>query len=394
MKRWLLVYGPLGMGGIETLIVRLANHLASEGKDVAVLHSGGENVPLLSPDVTPLEYASRQSAIGLGSRWLGREQAPAALISFDPISAALGLAIEAAAPGGRAVHLSGIYHPRAFFMDGERADRRWLNRMVAEAVGFERLFFMNEESRAEKQRRWEVALHRSPIIPVPVEERNRQWSRAASEVPLRIVSVGRLTDFKQYNIGASFIVRRLLDDGVEVSWDIYGDGALEPEVRAAIERQGVSKQLRLCGTLPYAQLASTLLDYDLFVGLGTAALEASMLGIPTIAATDSSAEGSYGWFHQLPFGNLGERQEGKEPTHRIEQLIRDYRAMPQADRMTLSQDLHSGALRYALPGVARQLEALADAAPSGGAPRAKRLTSMLYGLLTDSLPIRMVRALR
>ncbi|MBK6812637.1 MAG: glycosyltransferase [Sandaracinaceae bacterium] len=228
------------------------------------------------------------------------------IISFDPISAARGLHVEhQCSLRGRVTHLSGVFHPRAYFMNGERKDRIALNQCVAQAVGYDHLFFMNEECRRAHAKRWNVDLRGSAIATLPVDMCEDAWAPESSG-RLRIVSVGRLVEFKAYNVEAPKMAALLRDAGLLVTWDIYGDGPLGAEIRNEIERQGVGDSVRLLGELPYRDFQKTVVGYDLFIGMGTAALESAMVGVPTICATDGERERCYGFLHELPYGNVGE----------------------------------------------------------------------------------------
>ena len=93
-QRWLLVYGWLRPGGIETLIVRTANHLVASGKEVAIACLEGPLASLLSPDVTLIDMSNLATMRDGARAWLAKSRDPVAMLSFDPISAAAGLAIE------------------------------------------------------------------------------------------------------------------------------------------------------------------------------------------------------------------------------------------------------------------------------------------------------------
>ena len=390
-RRYLLAYGALHTAGIETLIVRLANHLVRDGGDVAVCFSGGVLASALDGRVAQLDYAGLTDAVRRSCNWLSDLPACAAvLISFDPISAALALAIETGAPVGvRVAHLSGVYHPRAYHMTGERRDRVWLNRLVARAVGDSHLFYMNRETRDDHAAQWGVDLSGSAIIPVPVDAMPRVWM-PRSGPSLKVVSVGRLTDFKQYNLGIPGIVRDCHAAGVEVDWDIYGTGPLAAEMIAEIAHCGVADHVAMKGHLAYHQMPETVTGYDLFVGLGTAALEAAMQGVPTIAATDSQQRASYGYFHQLPFGNLGERQATPAP-YDIGDMLIDHARLDDAGRIDLSEQAHAAAMYYAMPDIVRMLYQLAEDVPPPPGRRFKRAVAALYRALTDSHLVKLLR---
>ncbi|MBV9528563.1 hypothetical protein [Sphingomonas sp.] len=389
----LLVFGILANGGIQTLIVRIANHLAGLGKPVAVCCEYGPLVELLDPGVELLLWTDPRDAPKLAVSWMRQQAAPITIVSFDPISAAMGLGIETRLPpGSPLVHISGVYHQRAYFMTGERRDRVLLNRLVARAVGWQRLFFQNAETRDGHRRLFGASLRESAIIPLGVAERQSRWVDRG-ERNLRIVSVGRLVDFKAYNVGAPQIVRTALETGRSLSWDIYGTGPLEDVIRSEIERQDVPSQVRVMGELPYARFDATVADYDLFVGCGTAALEAAMVGVPVIGVADSSRDGSYGFLHELPFGNTGELQDHL-PTHRIGALIERFREASAAERQALSEQSRGAALRYGMTETVRMLETLAGSSTTSSSRLRKWLVARLYEAATQSAPIRYVRKLR
>jgi len=389
----LLVFGPLVNGGIQTLIVRIANHLANIGQPVGVCCGDGSLVELLDRRVDLLLWTDARQVPALGASWLRQQTDGSVLVSFDPISAALGLAIEARLPRHwPATHISGVYHQRAFFMTGERADRIILNRLVARAVGLPRLFFQNAETRRGHRRLFGAAIEDSVIIPLGVTERDPRWVNRGS-VDLTIVSVGRLVDFKAYNVGAPAIVRAALDAGRPIRWDIYGTGPLTGAIQREIQRHSVQSHVRLLGDLPYAAFDSTVGRYDLFVGCGTAALEAAMLGVPVIGVTDSSLEGSYGFLDELPFGNTGELQE-HPPPYTIGALIEHFRNASLAERQAISHRTRAAALPYEMGEIVNSLERLANAAGGASPYWRKRLVAQLYRAATLSWPVRFARKVR
>ena len=210
------------------------------------------------------------------------------------------------------------------------------------------------------------------------------------EPPLRIISIGRLTGFKQYNLGIAAIARSCRDAGVAVQWDIYGSGPLADEMAREIARHEVGDAVTMNGILPYADLAETVVRHDLFVGLGTAALEAAMLGVPSITATDSERRRSYGYLHQLPFGNVGERQAAPPP-YDIGDLIVDFARLDEAGRVRLSEQGHAAAMRYAMPDIVESLFQLAKTVPAPPARWFKRVVANFYRATTDSWAANLVR---
>ncbi|WP_300974834.1 glycosyltransferase [Sphingomonas sp. LHG3406-1] len=392
MKRpILMLYGELRHGGVETLIIRIANHFSAGGREVALCVPGGELLGGLHAGVTLLRWTDHDHAVDLARKWLATHEQPI-LLTFDPISLGLGLAAEIDVPEDRKMaHLSGVYHPQAFFMNAERSDRRWVNAQLARALGLERLYFMNEECRASHAQAWRANLSSSPLIPLPVEVRAQTWSAAKAD-PLTIMSVGRLVDFKRYNHNAGDIAEQLARDGIEVRWDIFGDGDDREAVEQALAKSRTSR-VRLHPTLSYPSFLEQVGKAQLFVGMGTASLEAAMAGTPTLVATVGRDDSSYGFVHELPFGNVGEEQAGRPPQSLKDQIAK-FASLPEFERQRLSMQGREMALRYSLDGFETAIDQLATRNAGSSTLLHKRAVALFYQCVTRSLPIRAARWLR
>lgn len=342
-----LVYGPMLIGGIETLIVRVANFLAKRKYVVTLIAEDGPLLAALLPAIRKVIYRGTRHIRQVAQQ--GEIFDPTAsdvlLLSFDPISAHRTLLIEKFIPATcKFRHISGVFHPSAYFMPGERWDRALLNKLLAFGLGTDALFFMNEACRDSHAAKWRTNLSHCAIIPLPIKWAPAKWANTRSPT-LRIVSVGRLVQFKAYNLGAAKIAAACRAQGISLTWDIYGDGPQKDQIAKEIQRTSTQDIVFLKGTLPYEQLSATIQYYDLFVGMGTAALEAAALGIPTICATTDYADTCYGYIHNLPFGNVGETQ-CSTPTVAIGSLLKEYALSASDFRSEVSRLCRDAALRY------------------------------------------------
>ena len=91
------------------------------------------------------------------------------------------------------------------------------------------------------------------FTPVPARDRS----------PLRVVSIGRLIEFKgfQHLIGAAGILKR---QGVPVEIRIIGDGPMRPELEARIAQEGVADSVTLLGVRSQEDVKRELAECDLF----------------------------------------------------------------------------------------------------------------------------------
>lgn len=345
------------------MILRVANFLARQGRMVDVcVNPGGDLESLFDPRVTVRHYHDMDVLRGHFLQMLGVVNNPTILISFDSSSAARGMMVANEFRKEAALyHVTGVFHPTDYFMPGQPQDRVWLNARVAKALTPHSMFFMNQECRDSHAAWLQRDLADSAIIPLPLDAPDAMWQPVCG-TELRIVSVGRLVDFKAYNLGAPWILKQLLEAGVDASWDIYGYGELEPTLRDTVVDAGVEKKLRLCGKLAYERYGELAGSYDVFVGMGTSAIEAAMSGLPTIVATVGEKRGSHGFIQELPFGNVGERICGRA-LRDICELLQQYSEMTTQDRLLLSKAGKHSVVGFSVPAFITRLEAFAMKEP-------------------------------
>lgn len=128
----------------------------------------------------------------------------------------------------------------------------------------------------------------------------------------RICWVGRLTDFKLKPVLALVEeVNQLCRDGRNLAFDIIGGGAEFDEVESLVRRLG-NPAITLHGTMEPARMDEHLASHvDVFVGHGTAILEAAKLGIPALLIdgfyfTPVVGTLRFVWLHEREAGNVGE----------------------------------------------------------------------------------------
>lgn len=372
----------------------MANFFISVGVRVSVCcTAGGELHSSLDSHVNVIIYeeTSDLAQIFNALKYVACTGTATLIMSFDPISAARALMIETVLSKKyrKVTHFSGVFHPRAYFMTGERKDRIFLNYLIARAIGKDRLFFMNEECKATHAVQWNTTLSSCPILALPINSVDAMW-QSSDKAAVRIVSVGRLVDFKTYNLGAATVVRSCLDRGVAVTWDIFGDGPLCSSIKAEIERLGVVGYVRLMGALDYKDFPASVAGYDLFIGGGTAALEAAMVGLPTICATVDEATRCYGYLHCLPFGNVGELLSNP-PTVELAELIQGYSISSKSQRAFLSKQSRAMAEKYGMPKFAEAIMNMTLRSQAAPPMFIKRVIAELHRFATESCVAKTVR---
>jgi glycosyltransferase involved in cell wall biosynthesis len=323
--RFLLVYPAFGvLGGIETLIARMSRWLVENGHEVTVLTESKQNLGDLLPE--------RVRCIALGGRfrelsyyfrarklWKTLEiGAPDVIKSFDVRSSWIACQLAALQGNGCKV-MAGIYDPNVFkvwYAPDSRAfwkvDSLHLKNFLENIPPSARLFCWKDD-----MEHFEGAYHQRGVVwPLPLD--SKQFLPALRQPKWgKIVSVGRLSSMKEYNLYMIDVVRDLIKKGYQVSWSVYGEGVYEPKMRERIKQEGLEGAIELKGLLPYEQFWQAIQDAYIFVGMGTAILEASFFGVPNVFATPFDSGGlTYGPVYRLPLGSTVP-SKGSLPTLKV-----------------------------------------------------------------------------
>lgn len=194
----------------------------------------------------------------------------------------------------------GFYHSLEFsWNDGYLPFFEKINRkFVLNTLPKNKLFLYSETIVNFYKEKNNVDLSKSQTFRLGViENKNIFIKKYLQSSSLKICSVGRLVKFKSYNLWMLEVVKDLFSKGIDVCYDIYGDGPLFNEIKNKINEMGLEKLVKLKGILPYSEFHQTVLQYDLFIGSGTSIIEASSLGVCSIIGIESIGEPkTYGYF--------------------------------------------------------------------------------------------------
>jgi glycosyltransferase involved in cell wall biosynthesis len=337
------------VGGLQTIVLRLAAELTSKGRRWLVACGTERIIPEL-----PLE---RVVDVDLRPREVARcclqdketEGSSIDILSFSPADAARGFLIgEAVRRADRRAVVRfavGIFHPRDFFRENERPHLHAANYVLAHALGVESLFFMNRECRESHAAVLGNRFRSSSIVPVPIDRRPHSWTPLPRRRSLRIACVGRIVPFKAYNFYIPKLADELRQAGVEVEFDIYGHGSHTEDLKRLIEEEPKSVRTKFKGELPISEFDEVIASYDLFIGMGTAALQAAQLGVPTLLAIDGEPDTTYGFLSQVPFGNVGERDPLLKRSSFLAEIV-SFSHLSQAEKTSLSNATARAANAY------------------------------------------------
>lgn len=301
----LIVFRVLALGGIETFIIRLAKERFRQGlrTKVLLLTRRDQNDPEMLVELekyAEIEWANDilyGGAIPIFSelclvRPFKKNKIVKLLDGITHIHVCNGLyahfalRIKLLLSNNVGVTI-GIYHIKEFLWGDSVPYFEQLNRkLIFDVFPKEKIIFFSDNARLTYiENKYDVS--RSTVFPLGVIDFQDGKLILNKTRKLQICSVGRLVGFKQYNLWMIDVVKKLLDRGYEVIYDIYGEGDLQLEMQEKIKNYGLSHIISLKGNLKYSEFNEKISKYDIFVGSGTAITQASALGVCSIVGLES-----------------------------------------------------------------------------------------------------------
>ena len=321
-------------GGAERVFALLANALAERGHDVTFFtwDADGPNAALLSPQVVlvSLDMPSHEGGFGKpatlnglwkSARFFARQRPDAVFSAPEFANLVMALALRLARSPAR---FFPSYHAAAGLTAetmGMKAALR-LSRFVAgrahRAVAVSDGIGRDLVARGIAPNR--IVVINNPLPPMQLSGRRQPWQDRLAEMgdgPL-IVTAGRLVPVKDHRTLIAAFARLRATRPARLA--IFGEGPLEPGLRAQIDRLGLTGDVLLPGYVndPAAIYAAA----DLFVlsstseGFGNVLIEAMASGVPVVSTDaphgprDILANGQYG--RLVPVGDEDALAEAME----------------------------------------------------------------------------------
>lgn len=295
----------LEMNGGTTFLVRICEALKAQGRPsaVLVLRAGGD--PKLAEKLASHAHIFHLSDFQHDRGHIMRKHFGAfAPISWKRLSNSLapfgnilhamggfglivGARLAAYAPSFRVT--AGVYHQNEFLYEGHTFFSNQLLELFRK-VPEHNIVFFNESSRDNYSE-----FHSSPeygnstVTPIGVS-----LSHDDKATPVygsrKIISVGNLVNFKTYNAHIIRTLPKLREEFKDVTYHLYGAGDQRATLEALADELRVSDIVFFQGRIAYQQLNALWTDADLFVGSGTALIEAAAARLPALVGIESIQE--------------------------------------------------------------------------------------------------------
>ncbi|QKJ23781.1 glycosyltransferase [Poseidonibacter lekithochrous] len=315
-KNILFVYDYLYTGGIETLILRMSKWLISQGYSVSIiLRKRGEIADLLDPKIEVIELGKYYRYLYLP--FISRKVSQSNnfekfdyIMSFHPRSNWIASNLIDNL-NLKCKYITGVYHPRAYFNKDLHLSEKLCYKYLLDNQENKSILFMNEDTKKHHSDNLNSDFNSSPIWPLPVADKENSSKKPYKKY--KFISIGRFAKFKTYNLYMIDIINNLVKKGYDIHYDIYGTGELEPYMKKKIAEYSLEKRIILHGNLSYSNFSKVLEDAYLFIGMGTSVVEASFSKVPSLVAIENSKDSkSYGFLNDLPYYNVGERNNSLE----------------------------------------------------------------------------------
>lgn len=352
----LFIYDALYLGGIETFFVRMAKERHKNSLKTKILlynplksdkHLLGEMkkyAEVFSLDEIMLDIPRITSSF-LSIMPLKKKRVKLMLENIHQIHVSTGkeglLAYRLINDFNLSIPVTvGFYHHITFSWGGynvayhERENRRFiLNYLPKKAL----LCYSEENIDFYKNNNMKIDLTGASTFNIGTVDKNSFQLEGSIGKILKICSVGRLVDLKTYNSYMIDIVASFLEQDINMEFDIYGDGPLKEELSRKIEKMNMQKHVRLKGSFDYACFDEIVSGYDLFIGTGTAIIQASSLGVCSIVGIEDTIESkTYGYFCDV-YNHQYTRKGLDIELFDIKKIIINFIGMSSIDRVKLKQ---------------------------------------------------------
>ncbi|ENK3380150.1 glycosyltransferase family 4 protein [Escherichia albertii] len=358
MKKVLFINSSFELGGIETFLVRAAENLSENVKFTLLIMSDATNKELVDKfskygNVIFLrdlllfnvgKYAILRTILPLN-----RKKVRNLFSDIDIIHASCSFSLFlmrklTSILNKKIFESVGVYHSREFLWGEQKRIMRKTQLSLFQKMPASNVLFMNEHTIKLYSNIFKINYFNALPIGIDVDLYARCIPDKNSG---RIVSVGRLVDFKTYNCHMiNYLSELSTEKRNMLSFEIYGDGPESSSLKQLAAQRNV--KVKFGGRLEYKNMPSVLNGASLFIGSGTAIVEAAAAGIPSIIGVESIDQPlTYGLITDtvgLSFQEMGLDY----PLKKYEKIMDEFDKLSENDYLILSDKHRKRAADFSL----------------------------------------------
>jgi len=286
IKRILLIYGKLNTGGIEILIIRMIKWLCSNGYFVTLFLTDGQgelidklegidNLIILANDKYSAHSKSRlnKMILSLPNKFFYelkifyiyylyfKNEKYDLIYSFNPETFIISYLFD----GEK--YLSGVYHPKTYYRKHRQKIIKYLDRLDHNYQN--KIVFMNESVKYHTEKYFNSKLNGFIFpLPIAINETDRPIKEHFDFVRYesnKIISIGRIVDFKTYNFYMIDIMESLHKEYPKIEYHIYGFGPLENQLIEKISNSSSRNVIFFHGGVKHNKMKDVLKDCFCFI---------------------------------------------------------------------------------------------------------------------------------
>lgn len=194
----------------------------------------------------------------------------------------------------------GVYHQNEFFFDLKDFFIDETKRMLAQ-LPKENVMFFDEYTRALYASSFNKNFTESLLAPIGIKLPKINSDINRHYISGKLVSVGNLVDFKTYNRHVITVMADLVHQYPFLYYEIYGAGDQAQALKELVQTLKLEKHVFFKGIIDYKNFANVVSDAMVFIGSGTALVEAASLGVPAIIGIESiTTPDTYGFIYEVP----------------------------------------------------------------------------------------------
>lgn len=180
----------------------------------------------------------------------------------------------------------GVYHQNEFMFDSVPCFfNKWVYNEISQ-LNYNYFIFFNNTMRLAYSKYFNENFVNSPLLPIGIPKKKELFIQK-DYIPRLIISVGNLVGFKTYNKHIINILPRLIDAYPDIEYHIYGEGEELNKINELISSLNLNSYVFIKGVLDYKKFDEVVSQANVFIGNGTAVLEAANLGVPSITGIES-----------------------------------------------------------------------------------------------------------
>lgn len=363
-KNILFILASLNLGGVETYISRVVPVLVRDGfrVDVWVINN------LVNRDL--YEKLSKFANVrilsnsgALGSLLLNISPSPD--VDFDLVIATGGTSLLCAAlafPRNLKLKIVvGVYSQYEFIGPYDNY-RRKIESKLFHQLAPSNAFYCTDGCKLDHERYFGEEICGSNVSPLLIATQDAFPLHVTASKTIRLLSIGRLVEFKTYNLSVIYLLHDLNVQGYDIHWSVVGSGPLMQSMLELIRKLGIEEKVTFHGEVPYEALPEYYIDADLYIGAGTTLIEAASFGLPAICAVDSNANSmTTGYFADRPGIGTSDFLDGDRLIP-LSDAVNYFLRAPVSLRYEMARRSYNAAKRYSIDNVLFEYETIYDTA--------------------------------